>query len=93
MRARSSFSTNSPIIRDSRLMDAIHNHPRRHRITVEEYMRMREAHVFEHDARIELIEGELVEMAAISSAHESVVNTLAALLHAVVQRSRAGMRK
>jgi hypothetical protein len=44
--------------------------PRRHAITVEEYMRMREAHVFGHEARLELIEGEIVEMGLISSAHD-----------------------
>ena len=61
-------------------MNAIHHPPRRHAITVEEYMRMGEAHVFAHDARLELMEGEIVEMAPIGTAHASVVNTLDALL-------------
>ena len=34
----------------------------RHRITLDEYHRMVAAGVFETDARIELIEGELIEM-------------------------------
>ena len=38
---------------------------------------MGEAHVFAHDARLELMEGEIVEMAPIGSAHAAVVNTLA----------------
>jgi Uma2 family endonuclease len=61
-------------------MNAIHDHPRRHSITVREYFRMGEAHVFAHDARLELMEGEIVEMAPIGSAHAAVVDTLATLL-------------
>ena len=64
-------------------MNAIHDHPRRHSITVTEYFRMGEAHVFAHDARLELMEGEIVEMAPIGSAHAAVVDTLAALLREV----------
>lgn len=64
-------------------MNAIHDHPRRHSITVTEYVRMGEAHVFAHDARLELMEGEIVEMAPIGSAHAAVVNTLAALFREV----------
>jgi hypothetical protein len=66
-------------------MNAIHDHPRRHSITVTEYVRMGEAHVFAHDARLELMEGEIVEMAPIGSAHAAVVNTLAALLGEVAR--------
>jgi Uma2 family endonuclease len=65
-------------------MSAIHDHPRRHAITVTEYVRMGEAHVFAHDARLELMEGEIVEMAPIGSAHSAVVNTLDTLLRKVV---------
>jgi Uma2 family endonuclease len=61
-------------------MNAIHDQPRRHAITVEEYMRMGQAHVFAEQARLELMEGEIVEMAPIGSPHAAVVNTLAALL-------------
>ena len=57
-------------------MNAIHDLPRRHSITVTEYVRMGEAHVFAHDARLELMEGEIVEMAPIGSAHAAVVCTL-----------------
>lgn len=68
-------------------MRAIHDHLCRHAITVAEYMRMGEAQVFANDARLELMEGEIVEMAPISSAHASVVNTLAALLSEAAPRS------
>ena len=69
-------------------MNAIHDHPRRHSITVKEYMRMGEAHVFAHDARLELIEGEIVEMAPIGSAHAAVVDTLDTLLGKVGRQER-----
>ena len=64
-------------------MNAIHDHPRRHSITVTEYVRMGEAHVFAHDARLELMEGEIVEMAPIGSAHAAVVDALDTLLREV----------
>lgn len=65
-------------------MNVIHAHPRRHAITVEEYMRMGEAQVFAQQARLELMEGEIVEMAPIGSAHAAVVNTLDTLLREAV---------
>jgi Uma2 family endonuclease len=68
-------------------MNAIHDHPRRHAITVEEYMRMGEAHVFSHQARLELMEGEIVEMPPIGSAHAAVVCTLDTLLREVAPRA------
>lgn len=61
-------------------MNAIHDHPRRHAITVEEYMRMGQAHVFAQQARLELMDGEIVEMAPIGSPHAAVVNALDTLL-------------
>ena len=64
-------------------MNAIHDHPRRHSITVTEYVRMGEAHVFAHDARLELMEGEIVEMAPIGSAHAAAVYSLDTLLREV----------
>ena len=66
-------------------MNAIHDHPRRHSITVTEYVRMGEAHVFAHDARLELMEGEIVEMAPIGSAHAAVVYRLDTLLRKVAR--------
>ena len=61
-------------------MSAIEDLPRRHAITVDEYVRMDEAHVFAQHARLELMEGEIVEMAPIGNAHAAVVNILDALL-------------
>ncbi|HET9394461.1 MAG TPA: Uma2 family endonuclease [Nitrospiraceae bacterium] len=64
-------------------MNAIHDLPRRHSITVTEYVRMGEAHVFAHDARLELMDGEIVERAPIGSAHAAVVYSLDTLLREV----------
>lgn len=61
-------------------MNAIHDHPRRHAITVDEYLRMGEAHVFAQHARLELMEGEIVEMAPIGSPHAAIVCAVDALL-------------
>jgi Uma2 family endonuclease len=55
---------------------------RRHRITVEQYHRMGEAGVFEPDARVELIEGEVIDMAPIGTRHWSMVARLSHLLMA-----------
>jgi len=46
---------------------------RRRRFTVDEYHRMGEAGIFHEDDRVELIEGEIVEMTPIGRRHASVV--------------------
>lgn len=48
----------------------------RHRLTVEEYYRMAEAGIFSEDDRVELIEGEIIDMAPIGTAHASMVKRL-----------------
>ena len=57
----------------SNLMESF---PRRHRITVEEYHRMGEVGLFAPDARVELIEGEIIDMAPIGNRHMSAVDRL-----------------
>jgi len=44
------------------------------RFTVEEYYRMAEAGILAHDERVELIDGEIVAMAAIGSQHAACVD-------------------
>jgi len=51
-----------------------------HRFTVDEYERMVDARVFAPDDRIELIEGEIIELAPIGPPLESVVDRLNMLL-------------
>jgi Uma2 family endonuclease len=53
---------------------------RRRTWTVDEYHRMAEAGVLREDDRVELIEGEIVEMSPIGSGHARCVNRLTALL-------------
>lgn len=51
------------------------------RFTVEDYYRMAEAGILSAEDRVELIEGEVREMAPIGPLHAGIVNRLAALLH------------
>lgn len=60
---------------------------RRHRLTVADYHRMGEAGVFAADARVELIEGEVIDMAPIGSRHARAVNYLTTHLVEAVRRS------
>jgi len=60
-------------------MSAALEHPRRHAVSAREYLRMGEAGVFAPDARLELIEGEIIEMAPIGPPHASVVAVLTRL--------------
>jgi Uma2 family endonuclease len=46
---------------------------RRHRLKVNEYLRMGEAGILPTDARVELIEGEIIDMAPINSPHSGTV--------------------
>ena len=50
--------------------------PARHRLTVRDYHRMVDAGIFGEDDRIELIDGDLIDMAPIGTGHASVVNRL-----------------
>ncbi len=47
--------------------------------TVQEYHMMSEAGVFAHNERVELIEGEIIQMAAIGKRHAARVDRLARL--------------
>jgi len=59
--------------------------PQRHRITVDEYHRMEQAGIFTEDDRMELIEGEIIDMAPIGNAHASAVRKLIHLLSDRIQ--------
>lgn len=53
----------------------------RHRISVADYYRMGEAGIFPPGARVELIEGEVIDMAPIGSTHAGEVTFLSTALH------------
>jgi Uma2 family endonuclease len=54
--------------------------PRRHRLTVADYYRMGEVGILAPDARVELIDGEIIDMAPIGSPHVAAVLQLDHLL-------------
>lgn len=53
--------------------------PTRHRFSVEDYHKLGAAGVLNADSRVELIDGELIDMAPVDSLHASVVNALSML--------------
>lgn len=59
---------------------------RRHRLTVAEYHRMAETGVLAPDARVELIDGEIVDLAPIGTRHRSTVKRLLHLFSDAVAR-------
>jgi len=63
---------------------AMEDGSRRHRITVDEYHRMAEAGSFAPDARVELIDGVIIDVPPIGSAHAGTVTELDTLLHRAV---------
>ena len=63
------------------------DHPellRRHRLTVDQFHRMGEAGVIGPEVRVELLEGEVVEMAPIGTRHAAVVKRLVSMLSGVL---------
>jgi len=65
-------------------MSAVVNPFRRHAVKAQEYLRMGEAGVFAPEARLGLIEGEIVETAPFGRRHAGVLNALNRLLSRVV---------
>lgn len=59
----------------------------RHRLSVDDYYRMAESGVLAPDARVELIEGEIFDMAPIGSRHAGAVSWLIKLLATAVHDS------
>ncbi len=53
----------------------------RRRFTVDDYRRMGEAGILTEDDRVELIEGEIVQIGLIGSRHAAAVNRINGLLH------------
>jgi Uma2 family endonuclease len=65
--------------------------PRPHRLTVADYYRMAEVGILAPDARVELIEGEIIDMAPPGSVHAGTVDYLLQVLGAAVA-GRATLR-
>jgi Uma2 family endonuclease len=62
--------------------------PRRHRLSVSDYYRMAEVGILASDARVELIDGEVIDMAPPGSLHAATVDRLAeALARAIDDRA------
>jgi len=57
-------------------MDDVAVLPARHRLDVDDYHRMGEAGIFGANKRIELIDGEIIDMAPIGQGHASIVSGL-----------------
>lgn len=62
--------------------------PTRHRLTVEAYHRMGEAGIFGEDDRVELVDGELIDMTPIGSRHAYVVDLINRLFTKKVSQNR-----
>jgi len=63
--------------------------PARHRLDVDAYYKMAEAGILTHDDRVELIDGEIIDMNPIGSPHAAVTNRLARLLNRTVADATA----
>lgn len=64
------------------MSSAMHEWPQRHRITVEHFYRMGDAGLFAEDERVELVDGEIIDMPPIGSRHASVLEELVSSLGA-----------
>lgn len=73
---------NSPVCDDQPMA------PTRHRVTVDAYHRMGNAGIFGEDDRVELIDGELIDMAPIGSRHAYVVDMLNRVFVKHVEQTR-----
>jgi Uma2 family endonuclease len=63
----------------------MHELPQRHRITVEHFYRMADVGVFAEDERVELIDGEIIDVPPMGHAHAGVLDYLAKLLIRTVE--------
>jgi Uma2 family endonuclease len=59
--------------------------PRRHRLTVTDYYRMAEVGILDAEARVELIDGEIIDMAPPGSPHAATVRYLNEVLMRAVE--------
>jgi Uma2 family endonuclease len=66
---------------------------RRHRLSVDDYLRMGEAGILGEDDRVELIEGEIVDLSPIGTPHSGAVKRIAKrIILAVGDRATVGVQ-
>jgi MEMO1 family protein len=66
--------------------------PVRHQVTVDEFERMVEADVFAPDERLELIDGEIIDMSPIGSPHQACIDRLTRWFAPLTASERAVLR-
>ena len=64
----------------------MHEWPRRHRITVEHYYRMAEAGLFAAGQRVELIDGEIIDVPPMGARHAAALTKLATLFAGAIEQ-------
>jgi len=72
---------------------SVQDMPRKHRLTVTDYHRMGEVGILARDARVELIEGEIIDISPIGSRHSAAVNRLVRILDRAVGSRRLFPRR
>ena len=60
-------------------MPTVQSAPHRHRLSVDDFYKMGDAGIFTEDDRVELIEGELIDMSPIGSPHAYILDKLNAI--------------
>jgi Uma2 family endonuclease len=80
-----------PLLSPPRRTDSMGMPQTVHRFTVDEFLRMDEAGIFDPDVRLELLDGEIVEMSPVGVPHAACVTRLTALLVPLLAR-RATVR-
>lgn len=69
-------------------MHAVTEFPRRHRLSVDDFYRMAEVGILADDVRVELVDGEIIDMAPPGPLHASAVTRMTELfIHAVSGRA------
>ncbi|MBU1192524.1 MAG: Uma2 family endonuclease [Gammaproteobacteria bacterium] len=66
------------------MSSTIQEPPHRHAYSVDDYYRMAETGILRSGDRVELIKGEIIDMAPIGSRHAAAVNRISQALHRVV---------
>ena len=66
--------------------------PARHRLSVGDYYKMAEVGILRYGARVELIDGEIIDMNPIGSSHVAITNRLVRFFYEVVRKETVLVR-